>query len=292
MEKESKVECKKKNKILIIFLVIMVVIVLGLVGYIVWDKVLRDVEEDKPPVSTIEPTPTIDVTPDMTPSPEEEEVEVSLELADELIDMIYDDINCGSELFSYYRCDLVTSDTFSDYFKSVIIAQYLYNRDSEEIMNGTKDPVYSAEEIYAVKDQIFGSNASYDIVLTNGCGEFKTIENGNYRISTECGNMCGATVITNNTKAVQKGDKIYITQDAAFFYSWTNSDESMTAWYYPDYNHSTILYQKEFRDSEDYMLNVHTFDWNQYANQTSVYQYTFQVNANGTYTFVQLERLK
>ena len=49
MEKESKVECKKKNKILIIFLVIMVVIVLGLVGYIVWDKVLRDVEEDKPP---------------------------------------------------------------------------------------------------------------------------------------------------------------------------------------------------------------------------------------------------
>ncbi len=121
---------------------------------------------------------------------------------------------------------------------------------------------------------------------------FKTIENGNYRISTECGNMCDATVITNNTKAVQKGDKIYITQDAAFFYSWTNSDESMTAWYYPDYNHSTILYQKEFRDSEDYMLNVHTFDWNQYANQTSVYQYTFQVNNDGTYTFVQLERIR
>ncbi|HIQ64981.1 MAG TPA: hypothetical protein IAC85_04495, partial [Candidatus Faecenecus gallistercoris] len=74
MEKESKVEGKRKNRILIVFLVIMVVIVLGLVGYIVWDKVLRDVEEDKPPVSTIEPTPTIDVTPDMTPSPEEEEV--------------------------------------------------------------------------------------------------------------------------------------------------------------------------------------------------------------------------
>ena len=34
---------QEKNKILIIFLVIMVVIVLGLVGYIVWDKVLRDV---------------------------------------------------------------------------------------------------------------------------------------------------------------------------------------------------------------------------------------------------------
>ena len=50
-----------------------------------------------------------------------------------LIDMIYDDMNCGSELFSYYRCDLVTSNTFSDYFKSVIIAQYLYNRDQKKL---------------------------------------------------------------------------------------------------------------------------------------------------------------
>ena len=35
MEKESKMEGKRNNKILIVFLVIMVVIVLGLVGYIV-----------------------------------------------------------------------------------------------------------------------------------------------------------------------------------------------------------------------------------------------------------------
>ena len=46
MEKESKMEGKRNNKILIVFLVIMVVIVLGLVGYIVWDKVLRDVAEE------------------------------------------------------------------------------------------------------------------------------------------------------------------------------------------------------------------------------------------------------
>lgn len=121
MEKESKMEGKRNNKILIVFLVIMAVIVLGLVGYIVWDKVLRDVAEEEPPVSTIEPTPTIDVTPDMTPSPEEEEVEISLELAEQLYNMIYDWEECGSGLFEYYQYDKILANDFSNEYKNHIV---------------------------------------------------------------------------------------------------------------------------------------------------------------------------
>lgn len=121
MEKESKMEGKRNNKILIVFLVIMAVIVLGLVGYIVWDKVLRDVAEEEPPVSTIEPTPTIDVTPDMTPSPEEEEVEISLELAEQLYNMIYDWEECGSGLFEYYQYDKILANDFRMSIKIILL---------------------------------------------------------------------------------------------------------------------------------------------------------------------------
>lgn len=40
------------------------------------------------------------------------------------------------------------------------------------------------------------------------------------------------------------------------------------------------------------MINSDKLDWNQYENQASIYQYTYQDNNDGTYTFIQIEKIK
>lgn len=292
MEKESKVECKKKNKILIIFLVIMVVIVLGLVGYIVWDKVLRDVEEDKPPVSTIEPTPTIDVTPDMTPSPEEEEVEISLELAEQLYNMIYDWEECGSGLFEYYQYDKVLANDFSNEYKNHIVKMNLYSSNYKDGTTSNGDPIYTLTTIMNVKNHVLGFDASFELIASSGCKNLNSIGDNQYTLDYSCGGrMCSPSVRTKFGRIFQKGDKIYLNQ-FVLFEQKENLSSGYISSYYQDYNHLNLIATEEFDNFDDYLEKYDQFDWSKYENNAGIYQYTFQINTDGTYTFVQLERIR
>jgi len=49
------------------------------------------------------------------------------------------------------------------------------------------------------------------------------------------------------------------------------------------------LGEKDFNSSEDYYKYV-TID--SFKNQGSIYRYTYQVNEDGTYTFLQIENIK
>ena len=292
MEKESKMEGKRNNKILIVFLVIMVVIVLGLVGYIVWDKVLRDVAEEEPPVSTIEPTPTIDVTPDMTPSPEEEEVEISLELAEQLYNMIYDWEECGSGLFEYYQYDKILANDFSNEYKNHIVKMNLYSSNYKDGTTSNGDPIYTLTTIMNVKNRVLGFDTSFELIASSGCKNLNSIGDNQYTLDYSCGGrMCSPSVRTKFERTIQKGDKIYLTQLVLFEQS-ENLESGYTSFYYQDYNHSNLIATEEFTDFDDYLVKYDQFDWSKYENNAGIYQYTFQINTDGTYTFLQLERLR
>ena len=292
MEKESKMEGKRNNKILIVFLVIMVVIVLGLVGYIVWDKVLRDVAEDKPPVSTIEPTPTIDVTPDMTPSPEEEEVEISLELAEQLYNMIYDWEECGSGLFEYYQYDKVLANDFSNEYKNHIVKMNLYSSNYKDGTTSNGDPIYTLTTIMNVKNRVLGFDTSFELIASSGCKNLNSIGDNQYTLDYSCGGrMCSPSVRTKFERTIQKDDKIYLIQLVLFEQS-ENLESGYTSFYYQDYNHSNLIATEEFADFDDYLVKYDQFDWSKYENNAGIYQYTFQTNTDGTYMFLQLERLR
>lgn len=292
MEKESKMEGKRNNKILIVFLVIMAVIVLGLVGYIVWDKVLRDVAEEEPPVSTIEPTPTIDVTPDMTPSPEEEEVEISLELAEQLYNMIYDWEECGSGLFEYYQYNKILANDFSNEYKNHIVIMNLYSSGYNDGTANNGDAIYTLTTIMNVKNRVLGFDTSFELIASSGCKNLNPIGDNQYTLDYSCGGrMCSPLVRTKFGRIFQKGDKIYLTQLVLFEQS-KNLESGYTSFYYQDYNHSNLIATEEFVDFDDYLVKYDQFDWSKYENNAGIYQYTFQINTDGTYTFVQLERLR
>lgn len=280
---------RKTEKNIKIAIVILIIILIGFLVFILVDSFLSEnnKEKDKPifsnnPISS--PMQNQEAN-----EPEEQEIEISMELAEKLYNMLYEPMDCGSRLFSHYGSDKIVPNDFSNLEKNFIVVM---NLNKERVLH--QNPKYTKEEIIETKNRIFGKEATFEIINSNSCYHFHLGEDGNYTIEWQCGgDMCSPLTLTKLSKAVQKGNKIYIDQMVIFSLTGESgeSDEN-TAYYYQDYNRTKLLGKKEFIDSYDYMINSDKLDWNQYENQASIYQYTYQDNNDGTYTFIQIEKIK
>ncbi len=286
---------RKIEKNIKIAIVVLSIILIGFLGFILVDNFLLEnnsENQNKDPISTNKPVSSEGPKPTSDENiyePEEDEIEISMEMAEELYNMLYDPMDCGSSLFSHYGSGKIVPDDFSNLEKNFIVVMNL-NKERDMHTN----PKYTKEKIIETKNRIFGKETSFEIINEQNCHYFYLGEDGNYTVGWECGgDMCNPLTLTKLSKAVQKGNKIYIDQMVIFGLTgeYGTSDEN-TAYYYQDYNRTKLLGKKEFIDSYDYMINFGKIDWNQYESQASIYQYTYQDNGDGTYTFMQIEKIK
>jgi len=63
-------------------------------------------------------------------------------------------------------------------------------------------------------------------------------------------------------------------------------------YYYQDYNRTILVGQKEFASGEDFVFTSDKIDWDYYQDKAGQYRFTYQINDDGTYTFLQMERIK
>lgn len=286
---------KKIMKKLKIIIIVLIVIIIGLGTFITVNKfLLEDNSKNKEgnPSSTNRPIPSESPKPTQREDiqePEEKETEISMELAEELYNMIYEPMDCGSRLFSHYGSNRIVPDDFSNLEKNFIVVM---NLNKERVMD--TNPKYTKEKIIETKNRIFGKDATFEIINEDSCYQFYLGEDGNYTVEWQCGgDMCSPLTHTKLSKAIQKGNKIYIDQLVIFSLTDESGErDENTSYYYQDYNRTKLLGKKKFIDSYDYMINSDKIDWNQYEKSASIYQYTYQVNEDGTYTFLQIEKIK
>jgi len=122
---------------------------------------------------------------------------------------------------------------------------------------------------------------------------FQRLEDDKYWVEAHCGPICSPSMSTKFVKTVRKGDKIYLDQLAVFNRGGEHeAEDEFTAYYYQDYDRTILLGKNEFNDSFLYFSNVGIIDWNYYQDKAGQYRFTYQVNDDGTYTFLQMERIK
>ena len=273
-------------------------IIIGIVGIILFtcggvmlfQSNHKEKEIDTP---VTKPDPSIE-----NPSVEEEKEEsISLELAEELYKMLHGDFFCGAVYMPYYQYDIVTPNIISNNDKNKIVIRNLF-RNREKLQVGTTqgdgNPIFTREQIWNMKNQIFGENTSFELNIGRLCMEkFEVLEDDKYSFETHCGGICFPSMATKFVKTVKKGDKIYLDQLVVFVKSGEyQTEEANTAYYYQDYNRTILLGQKEFLDETDYFQNSYRIDWNDYQDKAGQYRFTYQINEDGTYTFLQMERIK
>lgn len=94
------------------------------------------------------------------------------------------------------------------------------------------------------------------------------------------------------TKAVQRSNVIYIDQKVVFEgLSLNESDEGGFIHYYKDYSREIELGQSAYTNYDDYVQQQSNFDWNLYEDIANTYRYTYRENGDGTYTFIQIEKI-
>jgi len=272
-------------------------IIIGIVGIILFTSggilLLKSNHKEKEP-----DLPVVEQKPGEEKPPVEEikEEPISLELAENLYQIVYGNLFCGMVYRDYYQYDLVTPDTLSNETKNEIVIQNLnLNKDKLQVgeeKNG--NPVFLLEDILKMKNQILGEDTSFELNIGHSCMEkFEELEEGKYFFETHCGGICTPVMSTKFSKTVKIKDKIILEQLVTFNRNGEHlSEDEYTNYYYQDYKHTILLGQKKFKDGMDYFENAHLIDWNYYQDKAGQYRFTYQINDDGTYTFLQMERIK
>ena len=287
IEMDPEVERKilKKLKVINALLVIMV---LALGGVVIKEIFLKDSLEEKNNITDKRQNPSESSKPTQEndiKKKEEEEIKISKELIEELFNMVYDSMYCGNRLYSHFGSKKITPDDFSNLEKNYIV---IMNLAKEKEPNS--NPKYTKEQIIEVKNHVLGKNTSFEMLDNGDYQQFYPEKDGEYSVDWSCGaDICMSENENEFIKGIQKGNKIYLDQEIIFTEYTQKNEELDTVKYYKDYNKTQLLGEKDFNSSEDYYKYV-TID--SFKNQGSIYRYTYQVNEDGTYTFLQIENIK
>lgn len=275
---------KKLVKKLNVIMVLLTITILLTVGLVVKEVFLsKDNPEEKGNISDNKTTPSETMKP--TEEKPEEEIEISKELTEELFNMIYDSMLCGNRLYSHFGNDKILPDDFSNLEKNYIV---IMNLAKERVPYS--NPKYTKEQIIEMKNRVLGKDTSFEMIDSGTFQQFYPEEDGMYTVNWLCGaDICMAENENEFIKSIQKGDKIYLDQEIIFTEYKQVDKDTDTVRYYEDYNKTKLLGEKNFNSSEDYYRYVTKDD---FKNQGSIYRYTYQVNNDGTYTFLQIERIK
>lgn len=279
--------CKTEKNIKIA-IVVLTIVLIGFLGFILVDNFLSEnnKEKDKPissnnPISSESPKQDKEIK-----EPEEEEIEISMELAKTIYNKFYDAEDCGTRFSKYYKYDKVTADDLTNEDKTYIVSLNIAKRMDEHI--------FLEEEILKTKNQLLGENTTFEITNSKECKNFFKLNDGTYDLNRYCsGGMCTPDEITNIKKATKKGNIISIDQKVIFKNDQNHdSGTGLTSYYYQDANQTILLEKRDYIDFDQYLEQYNKINWEKYENQVSVYRYTYRDNEDDTYTFIQMEKIK
>ena len=273
----------KKN----IIICLLIVIILGLVGYLVYDKFFSEKKEE----DIVEKEPEII---------EEKKEEVDLDVNSELVTGLYDKVNVFGELlygdaYNYlYKFNLKKSTELSD---EVIIYMGLYNiLNKRNLVLDSQELVLSSSEVSESIKEIFGDIEYVDMnVKFNACG-FDFNYDANQQKYTRISGGCGGAGLYPETvdkviSATKYDDRIEIISAVVFGHAQPyEMDNVMNATYEytSDANYSNVITTVS---GATIMSGNYEFNIDNYVDQAAQYKYIFK-KVNNNYYFDSIEKIK
>lgn len=206
---DASVDSKKKGNTILI--IILVLVILGLAGYIIYDKVLSDTNTEE---KEQENNNKEEENQDDENEPAEEQLDINSSEVRDLMTMIQEPLN-EAMIYDFYLKQNVGANDLSNYSKLLIGLAYL-SKDglpsefsSDEMSNAIKvtlgnDTTYTNESFYSYKSNFTNSSCStyeynaenrrYTETLPGGCG----------------GSMSSTTPYGEVVRAIKFDDKIEI----------------------------------------------------------------------------------
>jgi len=294
---------EKNNKLWLGILIgVLASLVIGLVGYIVYDKVLsKDVDE------------VVDTKDDFNNNDneiqQEQEIIIDLSLDNSTVKNLSDKVigvYTNNEMADYidyfYKKDRILLNEQDISFKLSLALETLtdlfdFNSDGYDCNTGICGISYISEEI--VKDayfDLFGNDAHYERALftnsNSNCsgseGYVWSDENNRYESVSYGG--CGGFVFGGTisklgyAKQITSSNLDRIELYEYFAYEAPSVDSDVVR-YYSDYNRTNLIISTTDRYSNDVFFN-------EFVDDVGIYKYTFEKDKYGTYVFTSVEKVK
>ena len=262
-----------------VFVGVVLSVIVGLAGFIVYDKVLTKSDNER-----VESNSSVDVKNN------ENEVITDLSLDSTIVKSLRNIINSDSEEHLYKNNKVIFADEDIT-LKLTIAATYISNlfmtdEYGYDCSNGICGISYTSEDkIKNAYYEIFGKDSKYNrsnFYVYNNCGTYSwSEENNRYeaKMSFGCGGAwCGIPMIKPAyAKLITSFSENRIEIYDYFYYSECEGG------YYSDYNKTNLITDSNISEEELF---------NNYTDKLGMYKYTFVDEGNGNYVFTSVERVK
>lgn len=300
---EEKIEKKKKNLGLIILIISMILIIIGLITYILYDKGIifsnGNNTEEKIDVDNNEKL-------DNSKETEITDKKVQLELSKKIDQISYLKNTDGSDLFSGtsygFNMNLFKQSVLTENEKLTVALKTLQDKYTPITIESSKMVLPSEWEylrntitkddyqilLSDVKERyssLFGTE-EVEYTSVSGCPSF-VYDNTNqvYYVIARCGGTSGRSVISYKESYMKKGNEAYV---YVYYGSSSLSDDGTKVNIYNSLIESTgEVTQQPYKTNADINEQVITSDNYQDFEK---YKFTFKQNDNKEYIFVKVEK--
>ena len=288
-EKDLELEKKKKKKGVIIGFILLILIILGLVGYILYDKGVVKLDTKKEKTETKEEVP--------------KELSVDDKIvadAMEIMDRIYISEDNLYKNDSYNISEISNDDLIATAIKNIdgdyIVSACEFEKErktiSFESLNTALNKVVLNKKI--TNDMITGLGKSPYTIAQYGVNDIGIIlSNNGLKLVGSCGGTFGGVPYINKKviKAEKNNKYLYVYEKQAFAsYNYLEND-SHAVDYYKDYDKTNVIEKGldsiEFTDADGNHGKNSTPNWDLY----NTYKYTFEKH-DDNYYFVSFELVK
>lgn len=278
---------KERNFNAIPFIIILILLIMGLSGYIVYDKFLSNNSE------SIENNNNNDENNDINKAGV-----INLDLSSDLVkDLSSKVINnySVSSIYFYERDKIIIEDEPMS-FKLALASELAETKSlGSDCQNNKEGIIYIEEqELVNAYYEIFGSEVKYEKVSSFYRSRYCSAKynwssiNNRYEAKGVCGcggggPMDGPVTQLAYAKQEKNNEETKVELYEYFALSIWDDEESKYK-YYSDYNKTNFIGLDVYNSKIDF--------FNKYSEQLGLYKYTFVQDNNGTYVFTSVERVK
>ena len=282
-------ETKKNNKGLYAIIAILCVALLGLGGFVVYDKFIKEDSKENKPTNTNKEDKNVKtkdkILKETTLSNDDEIVK---KLANKVIN-VYPTNSIGN--FEYedyiYKKDIMNLEDENIKFKLSLAAESIkldFARDDT-----TKSSYISEEKLKEAYFELFGKDSIYSRsnFIVDDCARNYNWSNENNRYESPLIDGCGGTVLggTHGEFAYAKQIKNNAGTDIIEIYEYFISVNPVKG-IYSDYKQTDLIVEGEI-NSSDYSTII-----SENKDKVGLYKHKFVKDTNGTYVYTSVEKVR
>lgn len=266
------------------FIIILILLIMGLSGYIVYDKFLSNNSEP------IENNNNNDENNDIN-----KDDGINLDLSSDLVKDLSSKVIGSAHSYYFYKRDKIIIEDEPMSFKLSLASELVEPKSLGWDCQNDKEGIIYIDEgsLKNAYYEIFGSNIKYEKVSSFYKSICETVEfnwsstNNRYEAKGVCG--CGGGPIDGFVTQLAYAKKVKDNKETKielyeYFALSIWEDEESKYKYYSDYNKTNFIGLDVHNSKIDF--------FNKYSEQLGLYKYTFVQDNNGTYVFTSVERVK